>query len=149
VHKIKHSGNKKVKNAVAKTYSGIQFKSLLEVKIFKALQEAGFNPDYEQNKFTIWNGFKPSVKFFDRDKQSGVLKLQEKKILPITYTPDITFFHKGKMIIIEVKGFETDVFLIKRKLFRGYLEANKIDCLYFQIYDSLTLQQAIAIIKSL
>ena len=60
-----------------------------------------------------------------------------------------TFFYKGKMIIIEVKGFETDVFLIKRKLFRGYLEANKIDCLYFQIYDSLTLQQAIAIIKSL
>lgn len=145
----RHKVNKKVKNAVAKMYSGIQFKSLLEVRVFKALQEGGFNPEYEQTKFIIWNGFKPSVKFFDRDKKLGVLKLQDKKILPITYTPDITFFYKGKLIIIEVKGFETDVFLIKRKLFRGYLEANKIDCLYFQIYDSSTLQQAITIIKSL
>jgi hypothetical protein len=39
------------------------------------------------------------------------------KLRPITYTPDFTDYD----FIIECKGYETDVFKIKWKLFKNYL----------------------------
>ena len=85
--------NKKIRNATATTYNNINFKSKLEESIYKTLLSAGFKPDYEKLKFVLWEGFKPTVPFYNRSK-SKVFKQETTKLQDITYTPDFTFKYK-------------------------------------------------------
>lgn len=140
--------NKKIKNATQNTYDNIQFKSRLETLIYKTLKESGFDPKYEPWKFTIWEGYKPNVPFFDRDSKTGLLKNNNKKIIDITYTPDFCFDYNDLFIIMEAKGMENDVFYIKKKLFRKYLESWGRPVMYFELHSKKQLLQAIDIIKS-
>lgn len=145
------SENKKIINASTQEFGDIQFKSKLEIMIYKTLVEYGFTPKYEEVKFLLWEGFKPSVPFYNKDKKSKDLKLDNKKLIDITYTPDFTFEYNDTLIIIEAKGFENDVFPVKKKLFRGLLErlskAGK-NIIYFEIFTKKQLIQAINIIKN-
>ena len=141
--------NKKIKNACAKSFNNIVFKSQLEVVIYKELLRAGFNPKYEERKFVIWEGIKPTKPFYNRDIQTKMLKLDMGKMRDITYTPDFTFEYKGHLIIVEAKGFENDTFPIKKKLFRGLLEKMETPVIYFEVYTKKQLLQAIEILKAL
>lgn len=141
--------NKKILGATSLVSDNITFKSKLEVTIYKELLRAGFNPKYEEQKFVIWEGIKPTKPFYNRDIKTKMLKLDMGKMRDITYTPDFTFKHKKYLIIIEAKGFENDTFPIKKKLFRGLLETMKTPVIYFEIYTKKQLVQAIEIIKSL
>ena len=141
--------NKKIRNATPKEFNGIKFKSILEVMVYKTLLSVGFEPLYEKNKFVIWQGLYPSVPFYDKDAATRMLKLNKKKIIDITYTPDFTFEYNKRLIIIEVKGFENDVFPVKKKLFRKSLEETHPEALFFEIYTKKQLLQAIEIIKKL
>lgn len=145
--------NKKVKNAVNKEYNGLKFKSLLEVTTYKELLQEGFNVLYEPETYILWKGFKPTIPFYDKDKQTKMLKRNDKKIIDIKYTPDFMFVYKALTVFIETKGIENDVFYIKKKLFREYLEKEHqhnpgFRPLYFEIYNKRQLIQAINIIKS-
>ena len=69
------------------------------------------------------------LKLLEKAKEIEELKLQPKFILQegfkkdgvtyraITYVADFSYIHKGKMIVQDVKGVETEVFKLKRKLF--------------------------------
>lgn len=140
--------NRKVKNAAQNTVDNINFKSRLEAVIYKTLKENGFSPKYEPCKFTIWGGYRPTVPFYDRNSNTGLLKLNKKKIIDITYTPDFCFDYNNLFVIIEVKGIENDVFPIKKKMFRKYLETWKKPVVYFEIYSKKQLLQAIEILRS-
>ena len=65
----------------------------------------------------------------------------------ITCNSDFIFYCNGVRVIIEAKGFQNDVFYIKKKLFRAYLEEDflnvKIQSLYFEIYTKKELMQAL------
>lgn len=141
--------NKKILGATSLVSNNITFKSKLEVTIYKELLRAGFNPKYEEQKFVIWEGIKPTKLFYNRDIKTKMLKLDMGKMRDITYTPDFTFKYKKYLIIIEAKGFENDTFPIKKKLFRGLLEEMKTPVIYFEVYTKKQLVQAIEIIKSL
>lgn len=141
--------NKKILGATSLVSDNITFKSKLEVTIYKELLRAGFNPKYEEQKFVIWEGIKPTKPFYNRDIKTKMLKLDMGKMRDITYTPDFTFKYKKYLIIIEAKGFENDTFPIKKKLFRGLLETMKTPVVYFEVYTKKQLVQAIEIIKSL
>lgn len=141
--------NKKIIGATNKEYKGIKFKSLLEVSVYKTLIQEGFNPLYEVEKFTIFKGFKPSKLFYNKDKKTRDLKLEMSKVRDITYTPDFTFLYKDTLIVIEVKGFENDVFPIKKKLFRNLIESLETSIIYFEIFTKKQLLQAISIIRKL
>lgn len=141
--------NKKILGATSLVSDNITFKSKLEVTIYKELLRAGFNPKYEEQKFVIWEGIKPTKPFYNRDIKTKMLKLDMGKMRDITYTPDFTFKYKKYLIIIEAKGFENDTFPIKKKLFRGLLETMKTPVIYFEVYTKKQLVQAIEIIKSL
>ena len=138
---VNKTKNKKVKNATPLSYDGIDFKSRLEAVVYKTFKDAGFNIQYEPCKYVLWRGFKPTIPFYNRKKKtkhSNVtgLKLDNKKLLDTTYTPDFQFKHKGHLIIIESKGLETEVFLIKKKLFRQYLEMNVPNSIYFEVFKN-------------
>lgn len=144
--------NHKVKNATPLEYNNIQFKSRLEVMIYKTLLQEGFNVQYEPTKYIIWEGFKPNVSFYNKDKKTRMLKLDNKRLIDITYTPDFVFEYKDITIVIEAKGFENDTFPIKKKLFRKWLEnqnsqGNKY--IFFEIFTKKQLMQAIDIIKNI
>lgn len=141
--------NKKIKNATPLEYDGIHFKSKLEKMIYQTLKENHLPVEYEPLKFTIWEGFKPTIPFYNKDKNTRMLKLENKKIINITYLPDFVFKHKGYLIIIEGKGKENETFPIKKKIFRKYLEKNAPKSIYFEIYTKKQLMQAIDIIKNL
>ena len=137
--------NRKIRNASKHTYNNITFKSALEVTVYKTLLQEGFNPEYEPETFIVWEGFKPTTPYYTRNR--GKLKLNSTVVRDITYTPDFIVKYGNKTIVIEVKGFANDVFPIKRKMFRKYIEG-KSDFMYFEIYSKRELLEAITIIRN-
>lgn len=92
--------------AVKTKVDGITFDSKLEARFYefvKQLKKEGKIKDFEmQSRFEIF----PAYVFND------------KKIRKIEYVADfIVRHHDGEFEVIDVKGVETDVFKIKRKLF--------------------------------
>lgn len=138
--------NKKVINASPLCYNGIQFKSKLEVTVYKAFIECGIQPSYEPERHIIFEGFKPTVPFYIKDKTKNV-SLSNKKQIAITYTPDLEFEYNGYKVYIEVKpAYCNDVYPYKRKLFRKYLE-NIPNSIYAQLSSRKDTLQFIEILK--
>lgn len=137
--------NKKIKNATTKELDGIQFKSQLEATIYKTLVSNAITPEYEKKTFEFVPRLRPTVPFFNRVKK--VFGLEMKPLNPITYTPDFTFEYDGMLIVIEAKGFENDVYPVKKNLFRRYLENLPQYSMYFEIRTKKELLEALRIIK--
>lgn len=140
--------NKKIKNAKVTTYNGITFRSLLELNFYKTLESSGLKPDYEMITFILQDGFYPTVPFYNRVKRTKELTLDKTKVREITYTPDFTIMKDGVLFIIEAKGIENDVFPVKKKLFRKFLENIDAECVFFEVRTKKELLQVIDIIKS-
>ena len=161
------SNNKKIRNATLSKIKGITFKSQTEKMIYKALLENGIKPEYEKYTFVLWDGFTPITPFYDQetDKQqdkrnelenSGrktpkILVPKTEKVIGVRYTPDLHFKVKDVDIWIEVKGIENDVFYIKKKMFRKFLdtrfEKEGKRSMFFEIYTKRQLLQALQIIN--
>lgn len=158
--------NKKIRNATIAKHGSITFKSQLEKTIYNVLIEHGFNPQYEPKTFELWGSFTPITPFYDketdnqRDKRvkegsnikSRILIEKTDKVIGIRYTPDF-YFKCGKLdVYLEIKGFENDIFYIKKKLFRKFLDdrflETKQHSIYFEIYTKKQALQAIEIIKN-
>lgn len=136
--------NKKIKNATKTSSLGIEFKSHLEATIYKLLIEKGFNPEYESRTFEFVPKLRPTVPFFNRIQK--VFGLDMKPLKPITYTPDFTFEYNGILVIIEAKGFENDIYPVKRNLFRRYLEDMNKPTLFFEVRTKRETIEALRII---
>lgn len=141
--------NKKILNATPLEFDGISFKSKLERTVYQTLKEHGFSVQYEPCKFIIWEGFKPVVPFYNKDRKTRLLKLETKKIISISYTPDFLFNYNDHLVIIEAKGMENDCFYLKKKMFRKWLEEHHPKSVFFEVYTKRQLLQAIDIIKAL
>lgn len=141
--------NKKILNATPLEFDGISFKSKLERTVYQTLKEHGFPVQYEPCKFIIWEGFKPVVPFYNKDRKTRLLKLETKKIISISYTPDFLFNYNDHLVIIEAKGMENDCFYLKKKMFRKWLEEHHPKSVFFEVYTKRQLLQAISIIKTL
>lgn len=152
--------NKKIRNATQVKAGNITFKSKLEKVVYQCLSENGFNPQYEPITFTLIDPFEAKTPFYDKEtdtqfnrrRESGdtsAKKLVRKsnKIQGIRYTPDFYFKYKNLDIYIEAKGFENDIYYIKKKLFLRYLDMQPEDAMYFEVYTKKQLLQAIEIIK--
>lgn len=126
--------NKKVKNATVCQTDGINFRSKQEASVYKYLLSQGITPQYEPEKFTIWDRGPMTVPFYDR--YGKTFKRLTRKPTAIHYTPDFIFTVNGITVFLEVKGFSNDVFPYKAKLFRDYLEnqPNKENLCYAIIY---------------
>lgn len=141
--------NKKIINASPLEYDGIYFKSKLEKMAYQTLKGQGFPVLYEPKKFIIWEGFRPNVPFYNKDASTRMLKMDSKKVIDISYTPDLMFEYNNHLIIIEMKGFENNTYPLKKKIFRKWLESNYPNSIYFEIFTKKQLLQAIDIIKNL
>ena len=113
--------NKKIKNATSTKYDGIQFKSKLEVSVYKTLKDKGLDPLYECNKFILQRGFRPLKPYYIKGVCPKTVNGYA-KIIQITYTPDFTVKYGNNVLFIEAKGRQNDTYPIKRKLFIKHLE---------------------------
>lgn len=146
--------NKKIKGARALVEDGIHFKSVLESKVYHELKLHGIEALYEPHTISLWQGHHPITPFYTKDKSKKKLKgliLNKRRLADIKYTPDFYFRFKNLDIWIEVKGFENDVFYIKKKLFISYLDEQfsltKQKSIYFEIFNISQLREALAIIE--
>lgn len=150
--------NKKIKNAHPKEYNGIKFKSQLEVMTYRTLLEKGFTPKYEEEKYILWDGFIPSVPFYTKNSFkrrnhnieviSPFTVKDKRPVQCAVYVPDFTFDYKGRHIIVEVKGFSTDTFKYRFKLFRKSLEYRE-DKDKLEIWEIFTKKQLLDCIRIL
>lgn len=164
---MKTMENKKIRNAQKNEYEGIQFKSISEKQVYIGLKEAGFDVLYEPYTYTLVDSFIPKTLFYDKEtpKQrtkriaSGenedkhtILIPKTSKVSPIKYTPDFMVVYNGVIYHIEVKGKENDVYYLKKKLFRRYLdkefEKTGQESMFFEVYTKHQLNQVIDIMKN-
>lgn len=108
---MKNVQNKKVKNATKIEVDGILFRSKLEAYTYKKLKEANIDAEYEMYRYTLLPAF----------------TFNEKKFRPMTYLPDFV----GNGFIIECKGFRTDTWPLREKLFNYYLANNSPDTKFY------------------
>jgi hypothetical protein len=138
--------NRKVRNANPLEYDGIKFKSRVEVSIYKLLRTRSIEAKYEEKTFILSPSIRPTVPFYNRTEKAGFHSIMS-PISNITYTPDFTFMYNNILVIIEVKGFENDVFPVKRNLFRKLLETLDTYCMFFEIRTQKEMLKALEIIK--
>lgn len=104
--KMVQGENKKSKYGAKKCeYDGIKFDSQKERDRYielKLLEKGGGITDLQlQVPFVLQDGF----------------KFNGKKILPIKYIADFTYWKNGELVIEDVKGKKTDVYELKKKMF--------------------------------
>ena len=138
--------NKKVRNATAKVYKGIKFRSKLELFTYRKLEDAGIGALYEKKKYVLQEGFRYSATVYEPHKTKGYIPTTT-KIRDITYTPDFVDPH-GRWII-EVKGFANDVFPIKWKMFKNYLMQQDDPPVLFLPRNQKQVLETIELIKEL
>lgn len=93
--------NRKIKNATAVTIDGVTFRSKLEARFAQLLRLHKIPYKYESETWTILDKF----------------EYEGEKIRAVTYTPD---FILGDFVV-EIKGWQNDVFPLKRKYILKYL----------------------------
>lgn len=131
----------KIKNAKSKTIDGIKFKSGLEAYCYTKLKENGIKDfTYEGTTFVLQDKFisntsgletyNKTEEVFNKGKKTKRLRVKfgeiTNNIRSITYTPDFVCLNEDTKSgwIVETKGFRTDSFKVKWKMFKKYLKDN-------------------------
>ena len=148
--------NKKIRNATISEYAGIAFKSILECNCYKLLEASGLPFTYEAHTYQLLANTKRTNTIVytpdNKNKVRGATPLVGKNISirPITYTPDFVVTLDNVVFIIEAKGFQNDVYPIKRKLFISLLESldDGNQYIFLEPHNSFQMNQVISIIKS-
>ncbi len=100
---------------------GITFQSGLERYCYKALKTAKLFDKYEQERFSLIDGFTPTHEYYAHQSNGkGDFIHRPKSVLGITYRPDFT----ARDYIIECKGRPNESFPLRFKLFRKWLVDN-------------------------
>lgn len=138
--------NKKVRNARVTIIDGIPFKSRLEARVYELLKAQGIKFSYQPEKAVLMHGFKPHTIFLVKTKNG--FDIDDSKVRDITYTPDFTISHNQYTIYVETKGFKTDAYNIKVKLFRKWLEG-KDNVIFAEVKTLKELKELLTYIQEL
>lgn len=149
--------NAKVKNAKKVSYDGFEFRSGLEVFIYKTLKSEGIEFLYEGIAYEII----PSLEFNSMigywpnasGKDTKTLKLRYKSQRK-TYTPDFTFdwMNKKYFIVIEAKGWADADYPTKKKLFSKLIEDGLVSSsivIFMEPHTQRHVKECIEFIKNL
>lgn len=155
------SQNKKIRNAKAMQLpDGTKFRSKLELFTYQKLLEAGIDDfKYEVDKFILQEAFvfpNDSIELYETNKknESGNkihLKFFDKvdsNIRKMTYLPDFTRINEDREgWVLEVKGYATDQFDLKWKLFKKHLIDNGYNVTLYKPNNQGNVLKCIELIK--
>ena len=119
----KRRTGKKLYKAKKITIDGVNMKSHLEGAMYSLLKDSGLEFYYEKETFVIVDPFKFDNESYERkaNNKGEMINRGNKKIQPIKYTPDFTVDNDDVKYIIETKGFRTETFNMRYKLFKKYI----------------------------
>ena len=119
----KRRTGKKLYKAKKITIDGVNMKSHLEGAMYSLLKDSGLEFYYEKETFVIVDPFKFDNESYERkaNNKGEMINRGNKKIQPIKYTPDFTIDNDDVKYIIETKGFRTETFNMRYKLFKKYI----------------------------
>lgn len=134
--------NKKVVNATTVFKDNIKFRSKAEAKMYELLKESGLWFEYEPDPIVLQEGFYPMGWY------EGT-KYREDKIRAITYTPDfiVKVPDKNWFFIVEVKGFITDRYPLKRKMLINHIDSSENNYVFAEVHTKRDMEFIIAEIK--
>ena len=141
----KKKGRAKVKGVKKTVYKGIEFQSLLEKHMYKALDDEGIKVDYEKHTFTVFPGMVYPQACYEGTKTR--LYNKGSKIRPITYTPD--FVDPNGKWIIETKGYANESFPLRWKLFKKHLKDNNLTYVLFMPRNKAQVAEVLELVKQL
>ena len=127
------------------TLDGITFASGLEKYTYMTLRKAKLYEGYENEAFHLVEGFNFNNISFEKQAngKGEYINRGQKKILGIKYTPDFV----GKDFIIECKGRANESFPIRWKLFKLWLNKNKIGKTLYKPQNQKEVDLTIILIK--
>lgn len=134
--------NRKVKNADYRVFDGIKFRSKLEISVYKELKKQDIEFEYEPEKIVLQEGFKPKSPYYIDSKEHW------EKVRAITYTPDFVAKIDDYTVYIEVKGWETDRYIVKKKMFLNKIKDDDRS-IFIEVHTIRGLKNSIIKIKSL
>lgn len=117
----------KICNVCPNIYDGIKFRSKLETYTYKKLKEANIMADYEMHRYELLPAF----------------TFNNKKYRAMTYLPDFV----GDNFIIECKGYPTEAWPLREKLFRYYLYSNDIQIDFYIVHNQKEVDELIKKLK--
>lgn len=120
--------NKKVKNATITYYNGIKFRSKLEAECAKILDKEGVKYEYEPFKIELL----PTFQYDGKTYRAW------------TYSPDFILYNN---IMVEVKGWETDTWSIKKRMILKYIVDHDYSYEFYMIKNTSQLQKLINELK--
>lgn len=134
--------NKKVINATATLRDNIKFRSKAEAKMYELLKDSGLWFEYEPDPIVLQEGFYPMGWY------EGT-RYRKDKIRAITYTPDfiVKVPDKNWFFIVEVKGFITDRYPLKRKMLINHIDNSKNNYVFAEIHTKRDMEFIITEIK--
>lgn len=101
---------------------GIQFASKLEAHMYKLLKHNNISYKYEGEKYILIDSFQYEASSYEKTATKKYLHDRgNKKILPISYTPDFIDSEYPPRYIIECKGNPNERFPLIWKLFKRYI----------------------------
>lgn len=118
--------NKKVVNATAVSEDNINFRSKSERTMYNLLKESGLHFVHEPEAIELLTGFYPNHIWYEGTKE------RKDKVRSITYTPDFIVNGEKCTYIIEVKGFITDRYPLKRKMLLFLIQYS--DLRFFEVH---------------
>lgn len=134
--KTKNVDKRKIKsNSVDKF--GIHFRSRLEASCYSLLKQSGLNAEYEADTFTLMPSYellhtkRYERSLLNKDPKTFGLKLKSNEIRAITYTPDFSIRLGNICCYIDTKGFVTDRYALKKKLFLKFIDSTCNGSVYF------------------
>lgn len=136
------AGNKKVVNATAVSEDNIKFRSKAERTMYNLLKDSGLKFRHEPTAIELLKGFYPTHPWYEGTKE------RSNKVRSITYTPDFVVDGKWNAYIIEVKGFITDRYPLKRKMLL-YLMQSHTSLIFFEVHTKRDMLFCIDRIKEI
>lgn len=128
---------------------GIQFQSKLESHMYLLLKANKIQAGYESEKFTIIDSFFSDHSSYEKTPTKKYLHDRgNKKILPITYTPDFVDTQVPPRFIIECKGNPNERFPLVWKLFKRYINLKGWSTDLFVPRNQKDCQEVINVIKN-
>jgi len=138
----KKSGEpKKPRKSKFNNAKSLGFDSMLEVHASEMLKDAGIPFNYTPKSIEL----KPSFKQCFYMGEKGVMK-QKCVARNISYTPDFVCPHESWYL--ETKGISTDVFAMRFKLFREWINAWNSTALVMIAHNKAELSECIKLIQS-
>lgn len=134
--------NRKVINAGGLVYNGVKYRSKLEVSVCKELERQGLQFLYEPEKIILQEGFKSVNPYYIDSVEHW------EKTRAITYTPDFVATIGKYTVYMEVKGWATDRYVIKKKMFLNAIKDNH-NSIFIEVHTIRGLKNSILKIKSL